>query len=140
MVGGKVGYARKYVKNAMRKNPTAPPISSIRLAEVDTQLNSMRNNVSSTISAYQSLLDAGDEDAFTNFGFSIKTNNLKISSSKALIDIVGQAMMICGIASYRNNHELSLCRHIRDAYGASLMVNNDRIMMHNSSLVVMHKE
>ncbi len=140
IAGASVGNARKFVKNALRRNPTMPPISSIRLAEVENQLNTMRNNVSATINAYQKLLDEGNEDAFTNFGFSIKTNDLKMSSSRALIDIVGNAMMICGIASYRNNHELSLCRHIRDAYGASLMVNNDRIMMHNASLVVMHKE
>ncbi len=135
-----VGMARKFVKNMLRRNPNVPPIASIRLAEVENELNTMRNNIAATTNTYQDLLDAGDEDAFTNFGFSIKTNNLKLSSSKALIDIVGKAMMICGIVSYRNNHEMSLARHIRDAYGASLMVNNDRILMHNSSLVVMHKD
>jgi acyl-CoA dehydrogenase len=135
-----VAKARLFTKNAMRKNPNMPPISSIRLAEVETQLHTMRNNVLAAIDDYQSLLDKNDSDSFTNFGFTIRTNNLKINSSKLLIDIVGQAMMICGIASYRNNHDLSLTRHIRDAYGASLMVNNDRIIMHNSSLVVMHKE
>ncbi|WMS86179.1 acyl-CoA dehydrogenase family protein [Pleionea litopenaei] len=135
-----VAKARIFTKNAMRKNPNMPPISSIRLAEAETQLNMMRNNVSAAIDEYTELLERGDSDAFSNFGFTIRTNNLKINSSKLLIDIVGQAMMICGIASYRNNNDLSLARHIRDAYGASLMVNNDRIMMHNSSLVVMHKE
>lgn len=135
-----VSKARQFTKNAMRKNPNMPPISSIRLAEVETQLHTMRNNVHAAIEDYQGLLDKDDSDSFTNFGFTIRTNNLKINSSKLLIDIVGQSMMICGIASYRNNHELSLTRHIRDAYGASLMVNNDRIIMHNSSLAVMHKE
>ena len=135
-----VAKARQFTKNAMRKNPNMPPISSIRLAEVETQLHTMRNNVLAAVEDYQELLTRNDADAFTNFGFTIRTNNLKINSSKLLIDIVGQSMMICGIASYRNNHELSLARHIRDAYGASLMVNNDRIIMHNSSLTVMHKE
>lgn len=135
-----VAKARKFVKNMVRKNPNLPPISSIRLAEVETQLNTMRNNVSAAIEEYSKLLEQGDSDAFTNFGFAIRTNNLKINSSQAFIDIVGKAMLICGIASYRNNSEMTLCRHIRDAYGASLMVNNDRILMHNSSLVLMHKE
>jgi acyl-CoA dehydrogenase len=135
-----VAKARKFTKTAMRKNPNMPPISAIRLAEVETQLHSMRNNVLAAVDEYSALLEQGDSDAFSNFGFTIRINNLKINSSKLLIDIVGAAMMICGIASYRNNHELSLARHIRDAYGASLMVNNDRIMMHNSSLVVMHKD
>jgi acyl-CoA dehydrogenase len=135
-----VAKARRFTKNALRKNPNMPPISSIRLAEVETQLNAMRNNVLASVDEYTALLQQGDADAFSNFGFTIRINNLKINSSRLLIDIVGAAMMICGIASYRNNHDLSLARHIRDAYGASLMVNNDRIMMHNSALVVMHKD
>ncbi len=132
--------ARKFVKNSVRRNPDMPPISSIRLAEVTGSLNNMRNNISASIKEYTEMLIIGDSDAFTNFGFSTRINNLKISSSQMLIDIVGKAMMICGISSYRNDSELSLCRHIRDAYGASLMVNNDRILMHNATLVVMHKE
>lgn len=135
-----VNKARQFVKNAMRRNPNMPPISSVRLAEVETQLYNMKNNVTAAIDDYTKLLEQGDSDAFSNFGFAIRVNNLKINSSKLLVDIVGQAMMICGIASYRNNHEMTLGRHLRDAYGASLMVNNDRIMMHNSSLVLMHKE
>ncbi len=135
-----VGKARSYVKNAVRKNPTAPPISSIRLGEVDTALTTMKNNVAASTKEYADLLNANNPDAFSNFSFATRINNLKISSSQLLIDIVGKSMMICGIASYRNQSELSLARHIRDAYGASLMVNNDRIMMHNSTLVLMHKE
>ncbi|MCW8876236.1 MAG: acyl-CoA/acyl-ACP dehydrogenase [Kangiellaceae bacterium] len=135
-----VSKARQFVKNAVRKNPNIPPISSIRLGEVDTVLSTMRNNIKANIDEYMQLLEDGDEDAFTNFGFTIRTNNLKINSSQMLVDIVGKAMLICGISSYRNNSELSLCRHLRDAYGAALMVNNDRIMMHNSSLVLMHKD
>ena len=135
-----VSKARQFVKNAVRKNPNIPPISSIRLGEVDTVLSTMRNNIKANIDEYMQLLEKGDEDAFTNFGFTIRTNNLKINSSQMLVDIVGKAMLICGISSYRNNSELSLCRHLRDAYGAALMVNNDRIMMHNSSLVLMHKD
>lgn len=135
-----VNNARLYVRNAVKNNPNLPAIPSIRLAEADKALFSMRNNVTSAIKDYTELLDAGDPNAFTNFGFAIKMNNLKIDSSEALIDIVGKAMMICGIGSYRNDSKSSLCRHIRDAYGASLMVNNDRIMMHNATLVQMHKE
>ncbi|MCF6195034.1 MAG: acyl-CoA/acyl-ACP dehydrogenase [Kangiellaceae bacterium] len=135
-----VNNARIYVRKAVKNNPNVPPISSIRLAEVDKKLYGMRNNIQSAIADYTRLLDAGDSNAFTNFGFAIKINNLKIQSSELLIEIVGKAMMICGIGSYRNDSPASLCRHIRDAYGASLMVNNDRIMMHNATLVQMHKE
>jgi acyl-CoA dehydrogenase len=117
-----------------------PPISAIRLGEVDSVLQTMRSNISVAAENYQNMLIAGDTDAFSNFGFGIHTNNLKISSSELIVDIVGKAMLICGISSYRNDSKLSLCRHIRDAYGAALMVNNDRIMLHNSTLLLMHSE
>jgi acyl-CoA dehydrogenase len=132
--------ARSYVRNAVRKNPNLPPISSIRLGELDAVLNSMRSNITVAIDEYSQMRAEGNADAYSNFGFSIRINNLKINSSQLIIDIVGKAMMICGISSYRNDSELSLCRHLRDAYGASLMVNNDRIMMHNATLLLMHKE
>jgi len=135
-----VNKARISVKRAVKNNPNLPAIPSIRLAEVDKRLFVMRNNVTAAIIDYTRLLEAGDSNAFTNFGFAIKINNLKIESSELLIEIVGKAMMICGIGSYRNDSPASLCRHVRDAYGASLMVNNDRIMMHNATLVQIHKE
>ena len=74
------------------------------------------------------------------FGFSIRTNNLKLSCSKLIVDIVGQAMLICGIAGYRNDSKFSLSRHLRDAHGAALMVNNDRIMKLNATMLMVHRE
>ena len=135
-----VNKARKSVKLAVSRNPDLPPIPAIRLAEVDKVLQLMRSGVTVHAQEYLGLLEAGNEDAFSNFGFSIRTNNLKINASQQIIDIIGKAMMICGISSYRNNSKNSLNRHLRDAYGASLMVNNDRIMLHNSTLSVMHRE
>jgi acyl-CoA dehydrogenase len=135
-----VNFCRRAVTEAIRRNPDYPPISAIRLAEVDKLLQTMRNGVSAHATEYSQLLATGTQDDFSNFGFSIRTNNLKINASEQLVDIVGKSMQICGIGSYRNNSKNSLCRHIRDAYGASLMVNNDRIMLHNSTLLIMHRE
>ena len=45
-----------------------------------------------------------------------------------------RAMVICGIAGYRNDSKLSLGRHVRDAIGAGLMVNNDRILGQNATM------
>ena len=140
IAGDAVNMARKFVKNQAKKKMDSPPIAAIRLGEVDSSLQLMRNNIESAVNEYQKLLAAGDLNAFTNFGFSIRINNLKMTSSQMVVDIVGQAMLICGISSYRNDSPMSLGRHIRDAYGAALMVNNDRIMWHNSTLLLMHKE
>lgn len=135
-----VNMARGFVKNEAKRNLEMPPISAIRLGEVDTVMQGMKNNVTVAAQDYYEMLEAGDDNAFTNFGFGIRTNNLKVSSSQLIVDIVGKAMLICGISSYRNDSKFSLSRHIRDAYGAALMVNNDRILLHNSTLLLMHKE
>lgn len=132
--------ARASVKKAALQNIEMPPISAIRLGEVDSVLQTMRNNITVAIDEYSQLLQKNDANAFTNFGFGIRINNIKVSSSELIVDIVGKAMLISGISSYRNDSKTSLSRHIRDAYGTALMVNNDRILLHNSTLLLMHKE
>jgi len=135
-----VNVARASVKKAALQNIEMPPISAIRLGEVDCVLQTMRSNISVAIEEYSKLLQKNDTNAFTNFGFGIRINNIKVSSSELIVDIVGKAMLITGISSYRNDSKTSLSRHIRDAYGTALMVNNDRILLHNSTLLLMHKE
>ncbi len=135
-----VDKARRFVKKEAKRNLDMPPISAIRLGEVDSVLQTMRSNIQQAMQEYQGLLDRDDFNAFTQFGFGIRINNLKISSSELIVDVVGKAMLICGIQGYLNHSEFSLTRHIRDAYGAALMVNNDRIMLHNSTLLLMHKD
>ena len=135
-----VNRARAFVRAEARKTPGETPLSALRLAEVDAILQEMRHNVTSHTREYLELLARAEPEAFNNFGFAIRTNNLKISSSQRVIDIVGRAMLICGIAGYRNDSKYSLSRHLRDAYGAALMVNNDRIMKLNATMLMVHKE
>jgi acyl-CoA dehydrogenase len=135
-----VNMARAFVREQARKNPSAPLTSALRLAETDSVLQTMRNNIKAAVVEYAQLLTDANPDAFNNFGFSIRTNNLKLSCSTLIVDIVGRAMLICGIASYRNDSKFSLSRQLRDAYGAALMVNNDRIMNHNATMLMVHKE
>ncbi|MBV8518600.1 MAG: acyl-CoA/acyl-ACP dehydrogenase [Acidobacteria bacterium] len=135
-----VGRARAFVRGEARKNPQLPPMSSLRLGEVDIVLNGMRNNVQSAVAEYARLLEADDADAFKSFGFATRINNLKLSSSQLVVDIVGKAMLICGLHGYRNDSKFTLGRHLRDAYGAALMVNNDRILAHNATMLLALKE
>ena len=135
-----VNQARAFVRAEGRKTPGEIPISATRLAEVDLLLQEMRQNVLGLTREYNELLIAGCSAAFTEFGFSIRTNNLKLSSSQHLVDIVSRAMLICGIAGYRNDSKFTIARHLRDAYGAALMVNNDRILKLNATLLMVHKE
>ncbi len=128
--------ARIAVRAEARKNPGVVPISGTRLAEADIVLFTMRSGLQSVLADYHRLLDANDQDAFSSFNFGIRVNNLKISSSNLIVDIVSRAMLICGIAGYKNDSKLSLGRHLRDAFGASLMVNNDRILGQNATMQI----
>ena len=135
-----VNKARAFVRAEARKNPGLPPTSALRLAELDSTLQEMRSTVESAVLDYHARLVNGDAEALRQFGFTIRTNNLKLSSSTFVTEIVARAMLICGISAYRNDSTFSLCRHLRDAHGAALMVNNDRIMNHNAAMLLAHKE
>ena len=56
------------------------------------------------------------------------------------MDIVGKALQIVGISGYKNDSKSSLARQLRDAYGAALMVNNDRIRGHNSTMQAVYRQ
>ena len=135
-----VNLARGYVRAEVRRNPGIPATSSLRLAEVAIVLQGMRNNITVAAEEYKNMLSAGKEEAFDGFGFAIRTNNLKLASSTLIVDIVSRALIICGISGYRNDSKCSLGRHLRDAYGAALMVNNDRIMNHNATMLLTQRE
>ena len=134
-----VNQARAFVRNEARKNPSMPPTSALRLADADSVLQGMRSNVYLTAIDYQKMMAENRIDAFSGFGFAIRINNLKVSSSNIAVDIVNRAMLICGIAGYRNDSKFSLGRHLRDAHGAAIMVNNDRIMNHNANMLLVHR-
>lgn len=134
MATSAVQVARESVKKKILASPDAPPVSALRLAEVDEVLFGMRSGLYETMDEYAAMLDAGDRDAFTNFGFSIRVNNVKVTCSELVVDIVGQSLRIVGISGYKNDSKSSLSRQLRDAYGAALMVNNDRIRGHNANM------
>jgi acyl-CoA dehydrogenase len=132
--------ARQAVKAEARRNPGVMPISATRLAEADLVLNTMKSTLQATLADYQRAHDSGDPEALASYAVSIRINNLKLTASQLVVDIVMRAMLICGIAGYRNDSRLTLGRHLRDATGAALMVNNDRILGQNATMHVALRE
>jgi acyl-CoA dehydrogenase len=63
-------------------------------------------------------------------------NNLKVMASTMAVDVVREALMVTGIAGYRNDGPFSVGRHLRDVLSAPLMVANDRILANTAGLVV----
>ena len=132
--------ARDSVRKKILESPDHPPVSALRLAEVDEVLFGMRSGLYETMAEYEGMLGAADPDAFGNFGFAIRVNNVKIICSELVVDVVGKSLQIVGISGYKNDSKSSLCRQLRDAYGAALMVNNDRIRGHNSTMQAAYRK
>jgi acyl-CoA dehydrogenase len=125
--------ARRAVR-ASAKKAEVPLTTQLRLAELDEALFKMRSTLHDAIGRYQDIISTKSWQKTNAFSFGIAMNNIKLVCSEAVVDIVSKALVITGINGYRNDHESALGRHLRDAYGAMLMVNNDRIRSHNASM------
>lgn len=129
-----VARARAFVRAEARKKPGVMPPGAVRLAEATSQLQLMKSNVVAALRRYEAAL--GSEDSLSALPFAIAMNSLKTASSQMAVQIVGQALLVAGLAAYRNDTPFSLGRHLRDAHSAALMVNNDRILANTAQLVL----
>lgn len=133
-----VGKAREYVREKARKEPGVTPPGALRLAETVDIWHEFRSLVHGTTRDYEERMNRRDE--ISGLGFAVRMNNLKLSSSRLVVDIVGRALQVCGIEGYREDSRYSLSRELRDAYGAPLMVNNDRIYANTARLLLVAKD
>ena len=137
IAGSAVDNAHRYIRAEARRKPGSTPPAAVRLAELIAVYEEFRALVHARAAEYEAALDR--PDVLESMGFAIRMNALKTSASNLVVDIVGRAMTICGMAGYRNDSELSLTRHLRDAVGAALMVNNDRIYGASAQMLLVHK-
>jgi acyl-CoA dehydrogenase len=133
-----VARARKYVRINARRTPGTVPPNALRLAEVVTELETMRATVYGLQADYERHLD--DDETLSGLGFAIRMNNLKVAASRMAPEIVGRALGVCGISGYRCDSPYALGRHLRDTYGAGLMIGNDRLWAANAAMLLVHKE
>jgi acyl-CoA dehydrogenase len=129
--------ARRYVQAEARKHPGTTPTAASRLAEVTAVYQSFSDLLRGAVTRYESLHD--DPDQLSSVAFAVAMNSLKVASSTLVVDVVRECMLICGLASYLLESPYCLGRHLRDAMGAALMVNNDRIMGNNAQLLLVHR-
>jgi acyl-CoA dehydrogenase len=126
--------ARASVQSSARKSPGTVPLGATALAELMVCYRRMEALVRSAARHYDGDLRTG------SIAGSLTTNALKIASSTDVVDIVNRAMGVCGINGYRNDSPYSVSRHLRDAHGSVVMVNNDRILADNAHLILVDKE
>ncbi|HVB92665.1 MAG TPA: acyl-CoA dehydrogenase family protein [Acidimicrobiales bacterium] len=130
--------ARRFVRAEAHKKPGVTPPAALRLAELMVELQRMEEVVHGMARRFDR--ECGDPDLLAGMGFAIAMNSLKVSSSTLVVDIVNRAMAICGMAGYREDSPFSLGRILRDAHGAAVMVNNDRIYGNTAQMLLIHRE
>jgi acyl-CoA dehydrogenase len=136
-----VARAAECVRAAARKTPGTVPPTAIRLAEVSTQLQSMRHNWLSLAVEFDAIATQPEGlQKLLAIGWALKMNNLKVSASEAAPQIVHKALQIAGIIAYKNDTKFSLGRHYRDALSASLMISNERIAAKSASMLLVLKD
>ena len=129
--------AQAYIRAEARKKPGATPTGAARVGNAASMLQLMRSTLKTAIRRYESALASPDE--LTTMSFALDMNNLKIGASRLTVEIIQEALMVCGIHGYKNDTPYSVGRHLRDALSAPLMINNDRIAGNTSNLLLVHR-
>jgi len=127
--------AKAFVQNRARRSVGMPRPEGARLAEVAIA----HQQLTALVHAATRRLDEAAPEEFATINRQIESNALKVAASNLLVEIVGKAMLIIGVAGYRTDGEYSLDRLLRDSYGANVMVNNDRILASTSQLLLVSR-
>lgn len=105
-----------------------------RLAEATAKLQAFKATLVAHIERFETA--KRDDDDLNSNNFTVEMNNLKVMASNMAVDVVREALLVTGIAGYRNDGPFSVGRHLRDVLSAPLMVANDRILANTAGLVV----
>lgn len=138
MASAAVDAARGFVRDAARAKPGTTPPGAMHLVGLTGDLQALTDLVHGAAARYDAL--AEEPDALASVGFVIAMNNLKITASTAVAELVTRALLILGISGYRQEGRYSIARLVRDAHGAALMVNNDRIALNTAQLLLVHRD
>jgi len=130
--------AQRFIQKAARKALDQTPPGASRLAALMVTRQQFASSVDALMSRYLEIKDQPDETS--SIDFMVAINTLKVSASTLVVEIINQALLIVGIQGYREDSEYTLGRLLRDAHGAAVMVNNDRIAGNTAQLALMQRE
>lgn len=129
--------AQSFIRAAARKSSGTIPPGADRLAQAAAKLQVLKSTIRSGFDSFEQA--KSDENKLLSMAFAIAMNNVKITVSQGILDIINDAMLICGIAAYKNDTPFSLGRNLRDAHSAQLMISNDRILGNSANILLAQK-
>ncbi len=106
---------------------------ALRLADAAAALQQMKALVADGVRRYE--VARAEPEQLGRLSLMVALNTLKTSTAELAVKVVQDALLVCGIAGYRNDSEFSVGRHLRDAYSAMLMISNDRIRASTAGLM-----
>ncbi len=118
--------AQAFVVAEARKQPQAPPPAAARLAETFTRLQMIEATLRDGLARWDTMRAA--PSVSSTVGFALAMNALKVAVSSEALQVLDSALMICGLAGYKNTGPYGLGRQLRDIHSARLMIGNERIL------------
>jgi len=137
--------ARAFLREQARRKPGSTPPGAARLTVAAGKMTLMQERLASMLASYDACHNVSTghqavsaEEAGWPSGLARATalNTLKIDLSQMCYEVVLEAMLICGMAGYKNGTPFSVGRHLRDILSAQLMISNDRIAGSTGSLLL----
>ena len=123
--------ARSFLRQATRKSASGDvPPGATRLVGAVERLQMVEARVNAAL-AHEAAGGSG------SFAAAATMNMLKTGASEMCLEVVQEALLVCGFAGYANSGPFSLSRHLRDLNSARLMINNDRIRDNTARLLLL---
>ncbi len=129
--------AQNFVRTEARKRPGFTPPGAQRVADANAMLQRLRADIADGLRRFEKA--TLDHDELMSMGFAVAMNNIKLNASRSIVEIIQEAMMVCGIWGYKNDTPYSLGRHLRDAHSAAIMISNDRIVGNTANLLLVNR-
>ena len=120
-----VGKSRRHVRKARTGAGELPPSASY-FTRAHAALRQLRALIASSLERYETIQH--DPAALMALDFQSEINLLKVDASELAVTAVSSALRSGGLASYRNDSDVAIGRHLRDVLSAPIMINNDRIL------------
>jgi acyl-CoA dehydrogenase len=140
-----VSRSRQLLRKEARKQPGVTPPMATGVVDLVNRLQLLRSLAYDAVREYEDALISWhraptEHQRIDGLSFSIRMNGLKLAGSKAVVEIISDAIEVCGMPAYQASGPYALGRLLRDAHGARVMINNLRLTGANAAWLLVSKD